>query len=203
MLPFVSARSFILLLGCTTALCGTAYAQDATTGTTTDTETSRSSFGHSDDQHGTTVTETSRQGEDNIVVNAHLERARDALQSSPGATTYHFSRQDIETNPGGDNAPLTSVLLQAPGVAQDSYGQIHVRGDHNEVQFRLDGVALPEGMSVFGQALMTRFAHSMSLTTGALPSEYGFLQAGVIDINTKNGYSDPGGSISIYGGARD
>jgi len=204
MLPFVSARSFLVLLGCTTALCGAAHAQETTTGTTgADTETSRSSFGHSDDQHGTTVTETSRQGEDNIVVNAHLERARDALQSSTGATTYHFSRQDIETNPGGDNAPLTSVLLQAPGVAQDSYGQIHVRGDHNEVQFRLDGVALPEGMSVFGQALMTRFAHSMSLTTGALPSEYGFLQAGVIDINTKNGYSDPGGSISIYGGARD
>ncbi|MFT9445335.1 MAG: TonB-dependent receptor, partial [Gluconobacter japonicus] len=162
MLPFVSARSFLVLLGCTTALCGAAHAQDATAGTTTaETETSRSSFGHSDNQHGTTVTETSRTGEDDIVVNAHLERARDALQSSTGATTYRFSRQDIETNPGGDNAPLTSVLLQAPGVAQDSYGQIHIRGDHNEVQFRLDGVALPEGMSVFGQALMTRFAHSM------------------------------------------
>ncbi|MFT9299194.1 MAG: TonB-dependent receptor, partial [Gluconobacter sp.] len=204
MLPFVSARSFLVLLGCTTALCGAAHAQETTAGTTgTDTETSRSSFGHSDNQHGTTVTETSRTGEDDLVVNAHLERARDALQSSTGATTYRFSRQDIETNPGGDNAPLTSVLLQAPGVAQDSYGQIHIRGDHNEVQFRLDGVALPEGMSVFGQALMTRFAHSMSLTTGALPSEYGFLQAGVIDINTKNGYSDAGGSVSIYGGARD
>ncbi|WP_246091514.1 TonB-dependent receptor [Swingsia samuiensis] len=151
----------------------------------------------------TSVTETSRVGEDHIIVNAHLERARSALQSSTGATTYNFSRKNIEKIPGGDNAPLTAVLLQAPSVAQDSYGQIHIRGDHNEVQFRLDGVALPEGVSVFGQTLMTRFAHSMSLTTGALPSEYGFLQAGVIDINTKNGFSDSGGNISIYGGARD
>ena len=95
------------------------------------------------------------------------------------------------------------MLLQAPGVAQDSFGQIHVRGDHNEVQYRLDGVQLPEGLSVFGQALETRFAHSVSLITGALPAEYGFLQAAVVDITTKSGTTDPGGEISIYGGARD
>jgi outer membrane receptor protein involved in Fe transport len=94
------------------------------------------------------------------------------------------------------------VLLQAPGVVQDSDGQIHVRGDHNEVQYRLDGVELPEGLSVFGQALETRFAHSMSLITGALPAEYGFLQAGVVDIQTKSGATDPGGEISMEGGSR-
>ncbi|MCE0742917.1 TonB-dependent receptor [Acetobacter sicerae] len=141
--------------------------------------------------------------DEHIIVTAHLDKQRASLQPSTGASVYHFTRADIERIPGGDNAPLNAVLLQAPGVAQDSYGQIHIRGDHNEVQFRLDGVALPEGLSVFGQTLMTRFAHSMSLTTGALPSEYGFLQAGVIDITTKNGTSDSGGNASIYGGARD
>ncbi|CAI9120139.1 TonB-dependent receptor [Brytella acorum] len=150
-----------------------------------------------------TVTDDVQSGEEHIMVNAHLDEKRASLQPDTGATTYRFTRQDIERIPGGDNAPLNQVLLQAPGVAQDSYGQIHVRGDHNEVQFRLDGVMLPEGMSVFGQALMTRFAHSMSLTTGALPSEYGFLQAGVVDITTKNGSADAGGNASVYGGARD
>ncbi|WP_342627717.1 TonB-dependent receptor [Nguyenibacter vanlangensis] len=138
-----------------------------------------------------------------ITVTARLDRARAALQPDTGATTYRFDRHAIETVPGGDNAPLNGVLLQAPGVAQDSYGQIHVRGDHNEVQFRLDGVQLPEGLTVFGQTLMTRFADSLSMTTGALPSEYGFLQAAVIDITTKNGATNPGGEASIYGGARD
>ncbi|GBQ32647.1 TonB-dependent outer membrane receptor [Gluconacetobacter sacchari DSM 12717] len=147
--------------------------------------------------------EATAANEEHIVVNAHLDLMRATLQPATGATIYRFTRRDLETIPGGDNAPLNSVLLQAPGVAQDSYGQIHIRGDHNEVQFRLDGVELPEGMNVFGQALMTRFAHSMSLTTGALPSEYGFLQAGVIDITTKTGSADPGGDVSIYGGARD
>ncbi|MFT8718912.1 TonB-dependent receptor [Acetobacter sp.] len=155
----------------------------------------------------TSTTETKKtvlsQTDEHIIVTAHLDRQRASLQPSTGATVYRFSREDIERIPGADNAPLNTVLLQAPGVAQDSYGQIHVRGDHNEVQFRLDGIMLPEGLSVFGQALMTRFAHSMSMTTGALPSEYGLLQAAVIDITTKNGTSDAGGNASVYGGARD
>ena len=71
------------------------------------------------------------------------------------------------------------MLLQAPGVAQDSFGQVHVRGDHANVQYRINGVELPEGLSVFGQALETRFARSISLITGALPAQYGFQTAGV------------------------
>jgi len=137
------------------------------------------------------------------VISRRLDVARSQIQPSLGATRYDFSRQAIQTIPEADNAPLNQVLLQAPGVAQDSFGQIHVRGDHNEVQFRLDGVQLPEGLSVFGQALETRFAHSLSLITGALPAQYGFLQAAVIDITAKSGTTDPGGEISIYGGARD
>ena len=137
------------------------------------------------------------------VVSQRLDQARSQLQPNLGATTYNFSRGAIETLPQGDNAPLNATLLQAPGVAQDSFGQIHVRGDHNEVQFRIDGVQLPEGLAVFGQTLETRFAHSLSLITGSLPAQYGFNTAGVIDITTKSGRTDPGGEVSIYGGARD
>ena len=137
------------------------------------------------------------------VVSRRLDQARSQLQPSLGATRYDFSRGAIETLPQGDNAPLNQTLLRAPGVAQDSFGQIHVRGDHNEVQFRLDGVQLPEGLAVFGQSLETRFAHSLSLITGSLPAQYGFNTAAVVDITTKSGRTDPGGEISIYGGARD
>ena len=137
------------------------------------------------------------------VVSQRLDQARSQLQPNLGATRYDFSRGAIATLPQGDNAPLNQTLLQAPGVAQDSFGQIHVRGDHNEVQFRLDGVQLPEGLAVFGQSLETRFAHSLSLITGSLPAQYGFNTAAVVDITTKSGRTDPGGEISIYGGARD
>jgi len=76
-----------------------------------------------------------------------------------------------------------------------------VRGDHNDVQYRLDGIILPEGISVFGQSLSPRLISSMSLVTGALPAEYGLRTAGIIDMTTKSGLLEPGGSVSLYGGS--
>lgn len=141
---------------------------------------------------------------ESIVVKARrLDRARIHIQAELGATVTRFSPKALAAVPQGENAPLSQVLLQAPGVAQDSFGQIHVRGDHNEVQYRLDGVQLPEGLAVFGQALQTRFAHALSLITGALPAQYGFLQAAVVDITARSGASDPGGTLAVTAGARD
>jgi hypothetical protein len=136
------------------------------------------------------------------IVSRRLDVARQQIQPSLGATKYDFSRAALDLIAQGADAPLNQILLQAPGVAQDSFGQIHLRGDHANVQYRLDGVQLPEGLSVFGQVLESRFAHSASLITGALPAQYGFQQAGVVDIQTKSGSTDPGGEISMHGGAR-
>ncbi|QDH14956.1 TonB-dependent receptor [Oecophyllibacter saccharovorans] len=128
---------------------------------------------------------------------------REALPPGLGATQTRFSAKALAAIPGGDNASLNSVLLQAPGVAQDSFGQLHIRGDHGNVQYRLDGVMLPEGVNLFSQALMTRFAHDLSLTVGALPAQFGFRQAGVVDIHTRNGVEDAHAGLQLYGGARD
>jgi outer membrane receptor protein involved in Fe transport len=136
------------------------------------------------------------------VVSQQLDQERSTIEPSLGASRYDFTPAALAAIPQGANAGLNQVLLQAPGVAQDSFGQLHVRGDHNEVQYRLDGVQLPEGLSVFGQALQSRFASSLSLITGALPAQYGFLQAAVVDITTKSGTTDQGGEISLYGGTR-
>src|SRR5438034_6760144 len=135
------------------------------------------------------------------VIARQLDIARTEIQPRLGATVYDFGRQAIETQPQGDNQPFNQLLLQAPGVTQDSFGQIHVRGDHANLQFRLNGVQLPEGISVFGQSLQTRLANSVTLITGALPAQYGFRTAGIIDIQTKTGTLDPGGSVSMYGGS--
>src|SRR5271165_4706868 len=100
-----------------------------------------------------------------VVIAKQLDQARDQIQPSLGATVYTFTPDALEDIPQGENAPLNQVLLQAPGVAQDSFGQIHVRGDHANLQFRLNGIILPEGINVFGQVLQTRLANSVSLIT--------------------------------------
>jgi len=137
-----------------------------------------------------------------IVVSARrLNEARAEIQTQTGASSYTIDSQAIAAEPGGENAQLNTVLLQAPDVVQDSFGQIHVRGDHNDLQFRLNGIILPEGINVFGQALSPRLFSSLSLLTGALPAEYGLRTAGVIDMTTNSGVLQPGGYVSMYGGS--
>ena len=135
-----------------------------------------------------------------VQVNARLNAARDQIQPSLGASVYTMDTQAIQNIPGGDNLSLNQVVLQAPGVAQDSFGQLHVRGEHNGLQYRLNGVILPEGLSVFGQALSPRLAGKVALITGALPAQYGLRTAGVVDITTKAKFSNDG-SIGLYGGS--
>ena len=135
------------------------------------------------------------------VIAQHLNDARNGIQTQTGASTYVIDEAAITAAPGGDNNQLNQVIMQAPDVAQDSFGQFHVRGEHNGLQYRLNGIILPEGISVFGQSLDPRLISSMSLITGALPAEYGLRTAGIIDLKTKSGTIDPGGSISIYGGS--
>ncbi|MEI9993964.1 MAG: TonB-dependent receptor [Rhizomicrobium sp.] len=136
-----------------------------------------------------------------VVTAAKLDAARVGIQPQTGASTYSISSADIQNQPGGDNNLLNQVVLQAPGVAQDSFGQLHVRGEHNGLQYRLNGIIIPEGISVFGQTFDPRFIGSLKLITGALPAEYGLRTAGIIDIQTKNGMFQPGGDLSIYGGS--
>ena len=138
---------------------------------------------------------------DNDVSSRRLDAARQQIQPSLGASTFGFSPEALATLPQGADAPLNQVLLRAPGVATDSFGQVHVRGEHANLQFRLNGVQLPEGLSVFGQAIESRLADRMSLITGALPAQYGFQTAGVVDIQTKTGTTHPGLSLSLYGGS--
>ncbi|MEO6145925.1 MAG: TonB-dependent receptor, partial [Sulfuriferula sp.] len=95
------------------------------------------------------------------------------------------------------------VLLQAPGVAQDSYGQLHIRGDHGNVQYRINDIIVPEAITGFGQSLDTRFAESINLLTGALPAQYGYRTAGVVDIHTKSGAFDNGGRIGVTVGSHN
>jgi outer membrane receptor protein involved in Fe transport len=136
-----------------------------------------------------------------IVVTAQrLDAARSAIEPSLGASTYAMPKAFIDNLPAGANTQLNQVVLQAPGVAQDSFGQLHVRGDHGNIQYRLNNVILPEGLQVFGQTLSPRLASNVQLVTGALPAQYGLRTAGIINITTESGFKNEG-EVSVYGGS--
>ncbi|HEY7995586.1 MAG TPA: hypothetical protein VIE14_01900, partial [Steroidobacteraceae bacterium] len=66
-----------------------------------------------------------------IVVTAQrLNAARSDIETQTGASTYTITSEAIAAQPGGENVQMNQVLLQAPSVVQDSFGQLHVRADH-------------------------------------------------------------------------
>ncbi|MFZ1072290.1 MAG: TonB-dependent receptor [Verrucomicrobiia bacterium] len=141
----------------------------------------------------------------NITVVGKLDQARDQIIPDLGATAHTFSKEQIDTLSQGANAPFNEVILRAPGVAQDSAanGDLHVRGEHANLQYRINDVLLPEGITGFGLELDPRFVESMQLITGSLPAAYGFRTAGVVDIHTKSGAFENGGEAEMYGGSYD
>ena len=137
------------------------------------------------------------------VTGKRLDAARNGLSPETGSTIYRFDKQDIANLPLGDSTPLNQVILQAPGAVQDSFGQLHVRGDHANLQYRVNGVVIPEAISGFGQSLDTRFADQINILTGALPAQYGYRTAGIVDIQSKGSAFENGGHIGITGGSHN
>ena len=137
-----------------------------------------------------------------IVVTAkRLDTARDAIQPALGASDYKFTAAALDIQPGGADRSLTEVLAHAPGVTLDSDGAVHVRNEHGNLQYRLNGVIVPEGISGFGQTFDPRLADSIDLITGTLPAQYGYRTSGVVNLKTRSGSFDNGGDLGIYAGS--
>ena len=135
---------------------------------------------------------------DTVTISAQMEQERNSLSPTTGSSAYIIQSQDIQDLPLGTATPLNQVMLQAPGVVQDSFGQLHVRGDHANLQYRIDGVIIPESITGFGQTLDSSIIGTTRLLTGALPAQYGLRTAGIIDITTLTGKElGNGGSIGM------
>jgi outer membrane receptor protein involved in Fe transport len=133
----------------------------------------------------------------------NFDQSREHILTKLGASTYTVDRAEIVAAPQGDNAPIDKLILQFPGVNYDSAASnpnFHVRGEYANVQTRINGLVLPEGVSGLGPVIDTNFIGSISLLTGTLPAQYGGRTAGVLDITSRS-FSTPGGSVSIYGGS--
>jgi outer membrane receptor for ferrienterochelin and colicin len=139
------------------------------------------------------------------VTAAHMKNARIDLSPNVGTTIYSIDKHMVDQLGQGDNTPFNEVLLRLPGVSQDSKGSgsIHVRDDHGNVQYRVNGVQLPESISGFGQSIDTRFVESTDFITGALPAQFGLRTSGIVDIQTKEGQPTNGGRIGVLVGSHD
>ena len=133
-----------------------------------------------------------------------FDAARSNLYTTIGTTSDTISHDTIDALPQGSASPRSKrCCCRHPASRQDSAasGLIHVRNDHANVQFRINGVMLPDGVTGFGSVLETGLIGSMSLVTGALPAEFGLRTVGLIDITTRADAFNNSGSVSLYGGS--
>ncbi|MDE1901543.1 MAG: TonB-dependent receptor [Alphaproteobacteria bacterium] len=143
-----------------------------------------------------------RKQEMNVVIGQPAPTFQNSLSPTTGTNSYKMDAKAIAALPQGDDTPLDKILLQTPGVAEDSAasGSLHIRGEHANVQYRLNGILLPDGIDGFGEMIDPHIIESATLLDGALPAQYGFHTAGIVDIDTKTGFEN-GGTAEIMGGS--
>ena len=134
-----------------------------------------------------------------------LKAARIELSPQVGTTIYTVDQGLIDSLGKGSATTVDEVLLRLPGVSKDSKasGSLHVRDDHGNVQYRIDGIQLPEAISGFGLSFDTRFIDKIDFLTGALPAQYGLRTAGIVDIQSKLGSATPGGRVGVLLGSNN
>ena len=104
---------------------------------------------------------------------------RSALFRTPSVTTRsrHFrgrqsnGRKDTPAGPRRDAGFRRQRQLPRPQRARN-------------VQVRINGIMLPDGVTGFGTFLDTALIGNISLITGALPAQFGLRTSGVLDIQT-------------------
>jgi|SRR5260370_36901054 len=101
----------------------------------------------------TSATPATATAENVVVSSEELDISREQIVPSLGATRYTVGPDRLDSQAQGENAQFNQTILRFPGVAQDSFGQLHVRGEHANLQYRIDDVLLPESIPGFGPEL--------------------------------------------------
>lgn len=97
---------------------------------------------------------------------------------------------------------LANVFLQMPSAARGSNGQIHVNGDHGDINYYLDGVPLPQELNrVIGSEVDPSDVGFLDVIEGAYPAKYGGKFGAVVNIATVAGTGVPGGAFETTVGS--
>ena len=117
-----------------------------------------------------------------------------------------ITSQNINDLPAGINTVLTDVVAQMPGVGIDQNQQVHIRDTEGSgFQYQINGVQIPFDINTnppFISMINPLFIDRLDLVDGILPSRFSYSTGGVLDIKTKDGCEQPGGSATMYAGQR-
>ncbi len=97
----------------------------------------------------------------------------------------------------------TSQIIQESlaGAARAPTGEVHIRGQHAEYTYYVDGVPVPPGISgSLNELFDPQVVNQINFQTGGWDAEYGGRNAAIVNIATKIPSGGFHGSFSGYGG---
>ncbi len=123
---------------------------------------------------------------------------RELVQRDLTASTAVIGTEEIGTLP---IAELTEAIELQAGIIS-SQGSLHIRGGRaGEIGYWVDGIPVTD---VFDGGTVIDFnkdaVQELQVISGAFNAEYGQAQSGIINIVTKEGSNDFGGSATVYAG---
>jgi hypothetical protein len=111
-----------------------------------------------------------------------------------------FKQNDYHGSPTN----TTSQILQQSiaGAARAPTGEVHIRGQHAEYTYYIDGVPVPPGISgSLNELFDPQVVNQINFQTGGWDAEYGGRNAAVVNVTTKIPSGGFHGSVSSYAGA--
>ncbi len=120
------------------------------------------------------------------VKDVYIQVRAQRLQPQKTAPTAGqvVDRARIKERTGADNN-INNVIKSDAGVASDSAGQQHVRGEHADISYVIDGVPLPDTLSGRqGSVVVPSTIETLEVLTGGYAPEFGGQIAAILNITT-------------------
>ncbi|HLK13443.1 MAG TPA: TonB-dependent receptor, partial [Fimbriimonadaceae bacterium] len=126
----------------------------------------------------------------------------------PGASGKQIEKAQLDkfTNTAANDSK--ALVRGQSGVAEDSAGQAHIRGEHAQISYVVDGVPLPDTLAGRqGSVIVPSTIQRYDILTGGFAPEFGGQTAAILDITTLPGARRftaegalQGGSFDTYNG---
>ncbi|RYG75877.1 hypothetical protein EON77_10655, partial [bacterium] len=119
-----------------------------------------------------------------ITIRVTASRLAPPVAPTSGTAKTRTSDEIRKFTPPGPQDAKALTKGQA-GVAEDSGGQAHVRGEHGEISYVVDGVPLPDTLSGRqGSVVVSSTIQSLEIITGGFAPEFGGQTAAVLNVTT-------------------
>jgi outer membrane receptor protein involved in Fe transport len=126
------------------------------------------------------------------------------VTTSPLAVDTRTGNQVFNQNQFQGSPTLTTsqIVQQAvAGAARAPTGEVHIRGQHAEYTYYVDGVPVPPGISgSLNELFDPTIANQITFQTGSWDAEYGGRNAAIVNVTTQIPSGGFHGSLSSYAG---